>query len=389
MAAVLWILAIVQFLASGWLLVTGYAVGFEGSYGWTHLVAGCILFASGGGSLGFAMVTWRLGRIINIIKNKTPETNTLLQDDKPYSVPPKKNSPPLAGFPPPLTPPASPFSKSNQNEGSLEDNGINLSIHPDPNPPASLLERVVSGRPEATIPHSNSTNNSKEDSPFPWIKTNPASSEEVTQVAGLDTKPLIEEPKENLIRPTLSVQSDKEVPAEIKPTEISHNRPRFDRPHAEVPIIPTPESTLSDLDMTTPIESVPVDLDIQANSAAIFSKTEDDKILSESSKVEETFLEQIMPDVDDIAIQVTESSPDPSLKAPENLPLEQPTEPDSVLSPTEDTKERVIVGQHEAGGNRYIMYDDGSIDAETSNGKFHFDSIDEMKTFIAQTSRSE
>jgi hypothetical protein len=57
-------------------------------------------------------------------------------------------------------------------------------------------------------------------------------------------------------------------------------------------------------------------------------------------------------------------------------------------STSPEVKERVLVGQHEAGGNRYIMYDDGSIDAETSHGSLHFESIEEMKVFIARTSRN-
>ncbi len=49
---------------------------------------------------------------------------------------------------------------------------------------------------------------------------------------------------------------------------------------------------------------------------------------------------------------------------------------------------RVIVGQHEAGGNRYVLYADGSIDAETAKGRFHFASLDEMRAFIAGSGRS-
>lgn len=43
-----------------------------------------------------------------------------------------------------------------------------------------------------------------------------------------------------------------------------------------------------------------------------------------------------------------------------------------------------IMGQYEANGARYVMYVDGSIDAETSHGVYHFKSMDELKRFIEQ-----
>jgi hypothetical protein len=42
-----------------------------------------------------------------------------------------------------------------------------------------------------------------------------------------------------------------------------------------------------------------------------------------------------------------------------------------------------VVGTYNSGGNFYIMYSDGSIEAETPAGKFRFTSLDELKDFIA------
>jgi hypothetical protein len=42
-----------------------------------------------------------------------------------------------------------------------------------------------------------------------------------------------------------------------------------------------------------------------------------------------------------------------------------------------------VVGTYNSGGNFYIMYSDGSIEAETPAGKFRFNSLDELKDFIA------
>ncbi len=42
-----------------------------------------------------------------------------------------------------------------------------------------------------------------------------------------------------------------------------------------------------------------------------------------------------------------------------------------------------IVGTYNSGGNRYVMYSDGSIAADTPKGDFRFGSLDELKQFIA------
>lgn len=42
-----------------------------------------------------------------------------------------------------------------------------------------------------------------------------------------------------------------------------------------------------------------------------------------------------------------------------------------------------IIGTYDSGGNRYVMYSDGSIEADTPSGVFRFKSLDELKEFIA------
>jgi hypothetical protein len=60
-------------------------------------------------------------------------------------------------------------------------------------------------------------------------------------------------------------------------------------------------------------------------------------------------------------------------------------EPAPEASPPEAAEAPVptIVGTYNSGGNFYVMYSDGSIEAETPAGKFRFDSLDELKEFIA------
>ena len=42
-----------------------------------------------------------------------------------------------------------------------------------------------------------------------------------------------------------------------------------------------------------------------------------------------------------------------------------------------------VVGTYNSGGNSYVMFSDGSIEAETPEGVFRFNSLDELKEFIA------
>lgn len=44
--------------------------------------------------------------------------------------------------------------------------------------------------------------------------------------------------------------------------------------------------------------------------------------------------------------------------------------------------ERAVVGRYSSGGNTYMMFDDGTIEAETPNGRFTFASLDELKAFV-------
>ena len=60
-----------------------------------------------------------------------------------------------------------------------------------------------------------------------------------------------------------------------------------------------------------------------------------------------------------------------------------PTEPAPGAQETEAEGAATVVGTYNSGGNFYIMYSDGSIEAETPAGKFRFTSLEELKEFIA------
>ena len=63
------------------------------------------------------------------------------------------------------------------------------------------------------------------------------------------------------------------------------------------------------------------------------------------------------------------------------VPLGEETKPREPRAP--GSPPPTIVGTYKSGDNRYVMYADGSIEADTPQGVFHFDSLDELKDFIA------
>jgi hypothetical protein len=64
---------------------------------------------------------------------------------------------------------------------------------------------------------------------------------------------------------------------------------------------------------------------------------------------------------------------------PEDAPLGESPE----AAGAERPEPPVVVGTHVSGANRYVMYSDGSIEAETPEGRLVFGSIDELKGYIA------
>jgi hypothetical protein len=63
--------------------------------------------------------------------------------------------------------------------------------------------------------------------------------------------------------------------------------------------------------------------------------------------------------------------------APLRSSLDVPPEP-----AREEKAERTAVGRYSSGGNTYVMFDDGSIEADTPTGRYTFGSLDELKAFV-------
>ncbi|WP_053221004.1 hypothetical protein [Methylobacterium indicum] len=77
-----------------------------------------------------------------------------------------------------------------------------------------------------------------------------------------------------------------------------------------------------------------------------------------------------------------EETPAEPAPAPEPV-AEEPPRAEPVPEPPapEEPAGKAVIGTYDAGDNTYTMYADGTIDAETPAGRFHFASIEELKAF--------
>lgn len=95
---------------------------------------------------------------------------------------------------------------------------------------------------------------------------------------------------------------------------------------------------------------------------------------------------------DDDLFAAPEPPPESRSEEPHKGPQEGPQEETPALRPSLDTPPepepapkpatRTVVGRYASGGNTYVMFEDGSIEAETPQGRFTFGSLDELKAFV-------
>ena len=60
----------------------------------------------------------------------------------------------------------------------------------------------------------------------------------------------------------------------------------------------------------------------------------------------------------------------------------QEAEPEEDVA-SDEPQPPVVVGTYNSGDNKYVMFSDGSIEAQTPSGVFRFESLNELKEFIA------
>lgn len=75
----------------------------------------------------------------------------------------------------------------------------------------------------------------------------------------------------------------------------------------------------------------------------------------------------------------------PVVVTPPSATVARTTEPPSVQEA--ERPEPTVVGSYSAGDNAYLMYSDGSIQADTPEGRFRFGSLDELKAYVADGER--
>lgn len=79
-----------------------------------------------------------------------------------------------------------------------------------------------------------------------------------------------------------------------------------------------------------------------------------------------------------------ESPPEPVAEParPSPAPEPAPVAPSIAADGASKPETRTVVGRYASGGNTYVMFENGSIEAETPQGRFTFASLDELKAFV-------
>ncbi|WP_230531892.1 hypothetical protein [Microvirga roseola] len=93
---------------------------------------------------------------------------------------------------------------------------------------------------------------------------------------------------------------------------------------------------------------------------------------------------QVEAGEEDRAEEVTPAAWPEASDTPE-APADEAEEAEADL---EEASSATVIGTYNSGDNRYVMFSDGSIEAETPRGNFRFRSLDELKEFIASGGES-
>lgn len=85
------------------------------------------------------------------------------------------------------------------------------------------------------------------------------------------------------------------------------------------------------------------------------------------------------PETIGLRSSLDEPAPEPAAE----LPVEaEPAAPHAETTGAAPDPERHAVGSYASGANTYVMFSDGSIEADTPRGRFTFASLDELKSFV-------
>ncbi len=77
------------------------------------------------------------------------------------------------------------------------------------------------------------------------------------------------------------------------------------------------------------------------------------------------------------------AAPEPTPDSPALRPAIEDVPPPAAAPETQPVVPSLdVVGTYVSGGNTYVMFSDGSIEAETPRGRFTFESLEELKAFV-------
>jgi hypothetical protein len=86
---------------------------------------------------------------------------------------------------------------------------------------------------------------------------------------------------------------------------------------------------------------------------------------------------------DDRATPAAWPEADPEAERETARAVLEPEPADEEPEAAEEPRPATVVGTYNSGDNKYVMFSDGSIEAQTPGGVFRFKSLDELKEFIA------
>ncbi len=171
---------------------------------------------------------------------------------------------------------------------------------------------------------------------------------------------------------------DERAPAEVASAPASE--PAFDLSAAALTIpaaAPSPDRPRIEPSLGVPSRVLPAEPELpMAGLIAPIVHPPEKKPAAESARPAEPVAEA----TDDLFVpgRLDAATPEP---APETILRSSLDEaPEANAEPK--VSERTVVGRYSSGGNTYMMYDNGAIEADTPNGRFTFASLDELKAFV-------
>ncbi|MBZ6413884.1 MULTISPECIES: hypothetical protein [Methylobacterium] len=130
----------------------------------------------------------------------------------------------------------------------------------------------------------------------------------------------------------------------------------------------------------------------QASEVGPAEPVRQDSVVQESAYQEPAPPEHHEPAPPVVDVPTVAELPQPEIaSSPDAAPVPEPAagphdtavaeEPAVAEHAPEEPAGKTVIGTYDAGDNTYTMYADGTIDAETPAGRFHFASIEELKAF--------